>query len=300
MISRARSLAPECERVVDCASEVLGRDLGEHYGAAEETSLVQNSDVQIGVFLANHLHLTALHTYGGRGDRSLGLSLGEYNHLVHIGALSFEDALQLVAIRGALYDVGPRGLMASVFPLTLDNLNAVLAESRSKGVIEIGNFNSPSQHVVTGDEAAVRFALEIVERDHFAQGVIIDERTPMHSSLFQSVAEKLRPYLERAAWRRPSAPYLPNVTATPIAEPTSEDFIRCLTEHVHRPVLWRESIEHLVLQHPNAVFAEIGPRAVLFNLLQKRWLTNRKLKTDDPEEPIAGMRATAEELRDVA
>ncbi|MEO6575021.1 MAG: hypothetical protein ABIP89_14345, partial [Polyangiaceae bacterium] len=186
------------------------------------------------------------------------------------------------------------------FPLGLDNLSAVIAESRSRGVIEIGNFNSPSQHVVTGEEAAVRYALEIVERDHFAQGLVIEERAPMHSSLFRSVGEELRPHLERAAWRRPFAPYHPNVTATPIAEPTAADFIRCLTEHVHRPVLWRESIEHLVLQHPEAVFAEIGPRAVLFNLLQKRWLKNRKLKTDDPEEPLAGMRATAEELRDVA
>src|SRR5947209_4023010 len=76
--------------VVARASQVLGRDLAAHYRAENPRIFATNRDVQIGVFLANHLHLGLLHRAGVDSAHSLGLSLGEYNHLVHIGALSFE------------------------------------------------------------------------------------------------------------------------------------------------------------------------------------------------------------------
>jgi [acyl-carrier-protein] S-malonyltransferase len=301
MIERARRLAPACEALLERASEVLGRDLIAHYASANaRASLELNRDVQVGVFVANHLHLVALQAHGGRGDRSLGLSLGEYNHLVHIGALSFEDALRLVSIRGELYDAAPRGLMAAVFPLAIDALEAVVEASRARGVVEIGNYNSPSQHVITGEEAAVRHAIELVESEHYARGVIIEERVPMHCSILRGTAEKFRPHLERAAWRTPSAPYLPNVLGAPIVNATARDFVQHLTEHVYRPVLWRASLEHLASMYPDAVFTETGPREVLYNLLSKRWLGNRKFKTDDRSRPLETLRATAAELSDVA
>lgn len=299
MVARALSLAPVCAGVLESASRVLGRDLAAHYAAPPETSLARNRDVQVGVFLANHLHLTAFEALGGRGDRSLGLSLGEYNHLVHIGALSFEEALRVVDARGALYDDGPPGMMASVFPLAEGELRTVIDDCRAFGVIEIGNFNSPTQHVLSGEGPAVRQALEILEREHYVQGVVIEDRIPMHCSTFARVAEQLRPHLERVAWRRPRSPYLPNVTGEPLASPEPADFVRLLTEHVHRPVRWRTSLEQLVSGRPDAVLVEVGPRAVLYNLLRRGWLENRKLKTDDLSEPLSTLRATARELRDV-
>lgn len=299
MIARAAALAPACDEVLENASQILGRDLRAHYGASPTTPLALNRDVQVGVFLANHLHLTALEALGGRGDRSLGLSLGEYNHLVHIGALSFEDALRVVEARGALYDAGPAGVMASIFPLAEPELRQVIESSASLGVIEIGNYNSPTQHVLSGEGAAVRRALELLERDHFVQGVIIEERIAMHCSIFAPVAKRLRPHLERVAWRKPWSPYLPNVTGEPLASPTPADFVRLLTEHVHRPVRWRASLEQVVATLPEAVLVEVGPRAVLYNLLRKGWLTNRKLKTDDVDGSPVTLLATARELQNV-
>lgn len=299
MIARVSMSSPACAAVLDRASDLLGRDLSAHYAKGTE-ALTCNRDVQVGVFLANHLHLTALEAHGGRGDRSLGLSLGEYNHLVHIGALSFDAALRLVDARGMLYDAGPEGMMASVFPLATPALEAVVDASRSRGVVEIGGYNSPSQHVLTGERAAVRHALEIIEQEHYAQSVIIEQQIPMHCSLFRPVAEQLRSHLEQAPWRVPHAPYLPNATGQPITDPTREDFIEQLTDHVHRPVRWRESIELLATAHPEAIFVETGPQAVLYNLLQKRWLQTTKLKTDDPTDPLKTLLATAERLRDVA
>ena len=89
------------------------------------------------------------------GDASIGLSLGEYNHLLHIGALAFEDALRLVAARGAAYDQGPLGAMAAVFPVDEAAVLDAIERLAPVGIVEIANFNSPSQFVLAGDRAAV-------------------------------------------------------------------------------------------------------------------------------------------------
>src|SRR5436190_18392596 len=97
-----------------------------------------NRDVQIGAFLANHLHLRGLERAGIAADISLGLSVGEYNHLVHIAALSFEDAVRLVEARGVAFDAGPDGAMAAVTPLETAALERVIRRARAYGFVEIG------------------------------------------------------------------------------------------------------------------------------------------------------------------
>jgi len=83
LVARDRESVQWIER----ASDVLGRDLARHYRSDNDGIFARNRDVQIGVFLANHLHWQSLERAGLRAGCSAGLSLGEYNHLVHIGAL---------------------------------------------------------------------------------------------------------------------------------------------------------------------------------------------------------------------
>src|SRR5690606_9285414 len=93
MVARALRMAPSAaRRVLEEASDVLSRDLIAHYKGDPRAQFATNRDVQIGVFVTNHVHLEALRERGIEAPVSLGLSLGEYNHLVHIGAFSFADA----------------------------------------------------------------------------------------------------------------------------------------------------------------------------------------------------------------
>src|SRR5947207_1566355 len=105
-----------CDRILQNASDVLRRDFRSHYCSCNPQIFSHNRDVQIGVFLASYILGERLAAEGFRADASLGLSLGEYNHLVDIGALSFASALRLLDARGRAYENGPRGLMMSVFP----------------------------------------------------------------------------------------------------------------------------------------------------------------------------------------
>jgi len=125
MLEKLVELHPDNADTVARASEALGRDLRAQYAEGNAEAFARNRDIQIGVFLANHLFLRTLQREGIDADYSLGLSLGEWNHLVHIGALPFDQALLAVEQRGLAYDAGPRGMMASVFPISAEELAEV-------------------------------------------------------------------------------------------------------------------------------------------------------------------------------
>ena len=282
--------------VIEEASEVLHRNLRAHFTASNPSIFAANRDIQIGVFLANHIHLLVLESAGVRAELSLGLSLGEYNHLVHIGALRFVDALRLVDARGAAYDAGPEGVMVSVFPLAFEDLEHVVARVKDLGPIEIANLNSPTQNVLSGAREPIEAAVRILDAEHGVNCVSIEKRVPMHSSIFEPVAHALRPALEAAPWRVPHAPYLPNVLGRHEPSPTPGRFVELLALHVHRPVLFRASIEYLCSQDPDLAFVEVGPRAVLFNLLSRKWIRASRFKTDDKDDPKAAIAAVTAEL----
>lgn len=279
MLDRIIEAWPPARSLVKRASEVLGRDLLRLY-QDNAHAFECNRDIQVGVFLASHLHYSALQAFGVEAELSVGLSLGEYNHLVHIGAIDFEDALRLVEARGCAYDLGPAGTMASVFPLELEGLLPIVKQAQKSGIVEIANYNSPTQHVVAGEQAAVDAVVGLVSEAHAIEATVIEHRIPMHSSVFRPVAELLKPHLDQAPWKQPRKPYLPNVAATPMETPTAAEIVDRLTRHVYSPVQFKASIDAIVARHRDAVFVEVGPRSVLHNLLQRRWLTNPRHRTD--------------------
>lgn len=300
MIEDALSLAPlPNAQLIRDASDILGRDLAAHYRAENPAIFATNRDVQVGVFLANHLHLLGLQRLGITADRSFGLSLGEYNHLVHIGALDFAQALRLVDARGIAYDRGPDGTMMAVFPLSLGEVEAVVWRAREHGTLDIGVYNSPTQHVLSGERAAVEAARRMFEDEYLVETVAIEDRIPMHSSQFWPVVRDFLPALQQVRWEPVRQPYLANVTGRYLLSPTSEDFVECLTQHVWRAVRWRQSLDFLAERSPGATFVEVGPRTVLTDLLHRRWHANPKLRTGTArgEDPRAAFDAAVRRLQ---
>jgi [acyl-carrier-protein] S-malonyltransferase len=273
-------------QILERAADILHWDLRGEFRSDNPEIFACNENIQVGIFLTNFIYGRLLNRAGVVAVASLGQSLGEYNHLVDIGALTFEAALRLVASRGALYDCGPSGAMAAVGPIEAEPLDAVLRTI--DGPVTISNFNSPTQQVIGGARGAVETALAVLETKHFLQGTIIEPNIAMHTPLFAEVGHRFRPVLEAAEWASVAKPYLPNVTATPVNEPSREMIVALLTEHVYRPVLWRQSMEMVAASYPEAIFVEVGARAILFNLLRRQWLPNKKLKVDpDIEAPPA-------------
>ena len=286
MLDKVIGVEPALAGLVAQASEVLGRDLRSHYGPATEDPFATNRDIQVGVFLANHLYLSLLRLNGIEARVSLGLSLGEWNHLVHIGALAFDDALRAVEVRGTLYDGGPRGQMAAVFPMALDELETYVEQARTAGALEIVNLNAPRQNVVAGDPRAIERLTEIVDTQTFAQIALIEHKVPMHSSSFAGVGRTFRKHLERVPFRAPERPYIPNVSASIIEAPSQPKFVEALSLHVCRPVRWRESIDRVTDRWPDAMLVEVGPKRVLGTMLDRKWQRDRRRFCLDSDQDL--------------
>ncbi|HEY4059902.1 MAG TPA: ACP S-malonyltransferase [Kofleriaceae bacterium] len=281
MIEKLVSAHAVARAAVEHASEILGRDLGAHYRGADP--LATNRDVQIGVFLANELHARVLAAAGVVASWSLGLSLGEYNHLVHIGALDLETALRIVDARGRLYDEAVGGAMVSVFPVDAEVVEQIIARLGLAERACIGLYNSPRQQVISGDRDAVEQIVAALEEEVFFEATEIESRIPMHAPVFAPTGSKLDAELATATFSPAALPYVPNTRGEIIEQPSAELIRTCLVEHVSRPVRWRTSIEAVTARVENPIFVEVGPKAVLYNLFGRGWTPGTRKRTDMAE-----------------
>jgi [acyl-carrier-protein] S-malonyltransferase len=298
MVHRALALHNAAHEILARARSIIGADAVQPYTTSSEARLRSNLDIQISVFLTTQMHLAALRAEGIESRHSAGLSLGEYSHLVHIGALTFDAALALVAARGAAYDTSPPGIMVAVLGADRPQVEDAVNAARKHGAVFVSNYNAPTQHVIAGDRAAVERVAHRLEDEYGAYTVETESHVPMHSPLLEEVACRFRPHLEQAPWQRPHGPYTANVTGRVHPDPSPGDFIEQMTAHVTQPVRWRDAIETIAAQHPDATFVEVGPGAILHNMLARTWLPVRRARTDAPTgDPAGHLRATVEALR---
>jgi [acyl-carrier-protein] S-malonyltransferase len=283
MIEALVSMEPANAAIVATASEILGRDLAALYRAGNRQIFARNRDIQIGVFLANHLHLRMIERAGIRAAWSLGLSLGEYNHLVHIGALEFEEALRLVDERGRAYDNGPAGIMVSVFPVGPAAVDQAIERLNLSPNVTVGLYNSPRQQVLSGERTAVERVVAGLESELLIEAVEIESRIPMHSPLFAPVADHFRTVLERTPLAPPPLRYVPNVRGAVVQNATTGDIRECLAAHVCEAVRWQASVEAVAAHTSSPCFLEVGPRAALYGLFGRGWMPGRRYSTDTLE-----------------
>jgi [acyl-carrier-protein] S-malonyltransferase len=280
MIEKVVSAHPDCAEVVRRASAILQRDLLQHYRADNGEVFATNRDVQVGVFIANHLHLMLLEEAGVRTPWSLGLSLGEYNHLVHIGAMTFEDALSLVDARGQLYDESEGGMMVSLYPVEAALVEEVIGELGLTGKAAVGLYNSPRQQVLSGEREAVEQVVAALDERVYVDASVIEPRIPMHAPVFEPIGARLAAILERTPMTAPRAAYVPNVLGTVVEDATAARIRECLTAHTYQAVRWQASVDAVAARVPSPCFVEVGPRAVLYNLFGRGWTPGKRATTD--------------------
>lgn len=266
-------------------------------------AFASNLDIQAAVFELNVAYLCLARAAGLEADASAGLSLGEYSHLVDIGALSDSEGRDLVAERGRCYDAGPDGAMAALHPIELMQaeslVHRVCEELDDADAVAISNINSPSQCVVAGRRDAVTRVLELADDIHCVLGSIIEPRIPMHVRRFMPVAAALRPRLERVRWRSPRRDYWPNVEARAIAAPAPDQIADHLARHVYERVQWRATIDALCANFGDPVFVEVGPRQVLSKMMGRRWIGAASVFSLDLMED-AGEAAFANTLKEIS
>ncbi len=214
-----------------------------------------------------------------------GLSLGEYTALAAAGAISFEEGLRLVRLRGQAMEEASKaapGTMASVLGLELEALEAVCAEAGA----QVANVNSPGQLVISGPLEAVKAASEKAKAQGAKRVVALEVGGAFHSRLMEPAGRQLQAALEKVVVQSPQFPVVSNVTGSYHGSPA--EIKALLVQQLTHPVRWEAGMRKL-LNAGIRIFLEVGAGTVLKGLLRRI----------DPEAEVFSV-GTAEDVREAA
>lgn len=259
---------PEISAVFDEASQVLGYDLQAmaFNGPAEE--LNKTVHTQPALLAASYALYKVLQGKNPQQPAMLaGHSLGEYTALVCANALSFSDAIKLVAARGQYMQEAVAegvGAMAAIIGLDENQVKAVCEEAReAQEILAPANYNSVGQIVIAGHHAAVLRAMELAKSKGAKMAVQIPVSVPSHCELMRPAAERLANLMQTININPPSIPVISNADVTVYADAAG---IRDgLTRQLFSPVRWVETVQTMI-QHNITRIIECGPGKVLTGL----------------------------------
>ncbi|MYV97162.1 type I polyketide synthase, partial [Streptomyces sp. SID3343] len=199
---------------------------------------------------------------GFEPDCVAGHSFGELSALFAAGVYDEQTLMDLARARGELLrDAGKvAGAMLAV------NASAKEADDLVRGVrrVWVANYNSPTQHVLSGTESAIAKVEKRAEEQKL-QTQRLAVSCAFHSPLLQSATTGWRPALERHDFAAPRMPVYGNAAAKPY--PSSAPRIRTvLHDHITSSVRFADMIRTM---HDDGVrtFVEVGPGTVLTGLV---------------------------------
>jgi [acyl-carrier-protein] S-malonyltransferase len=234
------------------------------------TEALTRTEVAQPALFAVSLALTdAARSRGIRPDFVAGHSLGEYTAACATGAMSLEDAIELVSLRGRLMSViGDErpGAMAAVIGLPVDAVRELCDQASPVGVVALANINSPTQIVVSGEEDGVVRCMELAEAAGASRVVRLQVAAAFHSELMIPVREQMAAAARDVAWTDPRVPVAANFRGELVRR--GEALRTALIEQIASPVRWVECVQALVAAGADT-FLELGPGRVLGGLVRQ-------------------------------
>ena len=253
------------------ADALVGSPLSTICFQGPEEELKQTRNTQPAIFLHSMVLASLLANLIEKHDVAMvaGHSLGEYSALVYAGAISFEDGLRLVRLRGeSMQKAGEsaRGTMAAIVGLEPAVVEEVCKEAAAEGIVQCANFNSPGQIVISGSIPGVRKGMELAK----ARGAKLVKELVVsgafHSPLMESARDQLRAGLASTTINDSRIPVYANVTARPVQK--GSEIRTLLDQQLTSAVRWEESVRNMISGGATA-FVEVGPGKVLQGLVKR-------------------------------
>jgi [acyl-carrier-protein] S-malonyltransferase len=141
----------------------------------------------------------------------------------------------------------------------------VIAESDG-AILQLANYNSPGQVVISGHSAAVDRAIELAEKAKAKKVSKLPISIASHSELMRVITDEFRDVINNTPLNLPEMPIVANINAGPLdsLEAIREEMERQLTSSVR----WTDSVRWMIAQGITE-FVEIGPKKVLTGLIRR-------------------------------
>ena len=261
------------------ANKILEMDMEQLCFEGPEDELVLTHNVQPAITLINMACSMVLRLRGVQVAAAAGHSLGEYSALHRAGVIDERAVLEMVRLRGQLMqeaaDEQP-GAMAAILNLPAEKIDEV-CESCD---IEMANYNSPGQIIVSGVEESVLRAMEICSDAGAKRCVRLNVSGPWHSRCMVRAKEKFEPKLAQYIFQDPRIPVVANVNADYVRDGNGAR--ENLVQQLCAPVRWQQSIERLI-NDGHQRFVEVGPKKVLRGLMRQIDRNVEVYNVEDPE-----------------
>jgi [acyl-carrier-protein] S-malonyltransferase len=258
------------DRYMQQADEASGLPVREYALEGPMESLTRTDVAQPALFALSLAVTDLARDAGLEADFVAGHSLGEYTAAVAAGALGVDDGMSLVSQRGrlmaAIQDEQP-GAMAAIMGLEADRLGELCGQASDDGAsVTLANLNSPSQIVVSGDDAAVDRLIELASEAGAARTVKLQVGAAFHSAMMKPVQAKLAEQMAEIEWSDPSVPLISNASGKPVSD--AEGVREALIAQIASPVRWVDCVETLVGAGCTE-FLELGSGRVLSGLVRQ-------------------------------
>lgn len=274
----------EARSLYERADDMTGFSLSKLCFEGPEEELRQTINTQPALYVTSCAALAALQSRVELKPFAVaGHSVGEYAALYAAGAMEFETGLRLVRRRAELMQQTAEarpGAMAAVLGLEADDVRAACEAARAEtgGVVQVANYNSPGQIVISGEAAAVERAGELAKERGAKRVIVLPVSGGFHSALMASAGDALYPSLREALFKNTRVPVVTNVNAE--YTKSGVDFAPLLTMQVSGSVRWEESMRRL-LSDCVSVFIELGVGDVLSGLMKRIDKSARTLSVQD-------------------
>lgn len=256
----------EVDRCAEFLRPILNDDLRRIMFPAAGTEkdadalLVQTKFTQPALFVLEYALAKLWICWGVKPTAMIGHSVGEYVAGCLAGVFSLEDALMLVARRGALVQAQPGGAMLAI-RLSEKEVLPLLSTDTS-----IAAINSSNLCVASGPHDAIA----TLERELEAKGVKVRHlhtSHAFHSPMMEPVLEPFTALLKTVKLSAPMIPYVSNVSGQWITE-TEAQSPGYWAGHVRQSVRFAEGVGRLMKDHRH-VLLEVGPGQTLCTLARQ-------------------------------
>ncbi|MGJ9458824.1 ACP S-malonyltransferase [Oceanobacillus sp. CF4.6] len=259
---------PFVQELFQKANEVLGKDImGIMFDGPKEV-LTETENAQPALLLTSIAIHKLLQQEKVEATMTVGHSLGEYSALVAADALTLEDALPLVAVRGKLMEEAfpkGQGTMAAVLGLSEQEVSGIL-QTITDEVVDLANLNCPGQIVISGSKEGIDKASSLLKENGAKRVLPLNVSGPFHSRLMKPANEEFASYLDKTSIKDATIPVYANVSAEAVT--ASEEIKDLLLKQLYSPVRFEESINQMIDEGIDA-FVELGNGKVLSGLLRK-------------------------------
>ncbi len=249
-----RDLFGQYPSLTSKASEILGYPIATLCVDDSDNQLSKTQFTQPALYVVNALAYYAWRESNpsAKVDYFAGHSLGEYNALLAAEAFSFEDGLQLVKLRGQLMGQASGGGMAAVLGVRAEVIRTKLHEGGLQDV-ELVNFNSPTQTVISGIAADIAAAERLFSQAGI-RCVVLNVGAAFHSRYMRDAQEVFLQHLQQRSLRHPRTPVIANLTGLPYEDGHTN---QTLGRQIASPVKWMDSVIYLLAQG-ELRYTEIG------------------------------------------